>query len=168
MKSILCAGCVTTDVIVSPVDALPEPGQLAAVRSTQVHVGGCAANAAIDLAKLGLPATLCAVVGDDSFGRFVEDTARAAGVDVSGLVMKKGVETTSSVVCVDSQGERRFLYNPGSIFRCPCRCSSDCGGYSVSLFSIINPPNLFFHSIPHLVFLLSKENALCIKIALRK
>ena len=63
MKSILCAGCVTTDVIVSPVDALPEPGQLAAVRSTQVHVGGCAANAAIDLAKLGLPATLCAVVG---------------------------------------------------------------------------------------------------------
>ena len=23
-------------------------------------------------------------------------------------------ETTSSVVCVDSQGERRFLYNPGS------------------------------------------------------
>lgn len=114
MKSILCAGCVTTDVIVSPVDALPEPGQLAAVGSTQVHVGGCAANAAIDLAKLGLPATLCAVVGDDSFGRFVEDTARAAGVDVSGLVMKKGVETTSSVVCVDSQGERRFLYNPGS------------------------------------------------------
>ena len=64
----LCAGCVTTDVIVSPVDALPEPGQLGAVRSTQVHVGGCAANAAIDLAKLGLPAMLCALVGDDSFG----------------------------------------------------------------------------------------------------
>lgn len=90
MKSILCAGCVTTDVIVSPVDALPEPGQLAAVGSTQVHVGGCAANAAIDLAKLGLPAMLCALVGGDSFGRFVRDTAQAAGVDVSGLVMKKG------------------------------------------------------------------------------
>ncbi len=114
MKSILCAGCVTTDVIVSPVDALPQPGQLSPVKSTQVHVGGCASNAAIDLAKLGLPAMLCAVVGEDSFGRFVRDTAQAAGVDTSGLVMKPGVETTCSVVCVDSQSERRFLYNPGS------------------------------------------------------
>ena len=48
MKKILCVGSVTTDVIVSPVDSLPNPGELRAISSVSTHVGGCAANAAND------------------------------------------------------------------------------------------------------------------------
>ena len=71
MKKVLCIGSVITDVIVSPADSVPTPGTLRAVDSVSTHVGGCAANAAIDLGRLGVPAVLCCKVGADSFGDFV-------------------------------------------------------------------------------------------------
>lgn len=114
MKKILCIGSVTTDVIVSPADSIPTPGTLRAVDSVSTHVGGCAANAAIDLAKLGVPVLLSCKVGADSFGDFVEKTAADSGVDVRGVVRDPQVSTTVSIVCVSSSGERSFLYNPGS------------------------------------------------------
>ena len=114
MKKILCIGSVTTDIIVSPVDHLPPPGTLQAVRGTSMHVGGCASNASIDLAKLGVPAALCCKLGGDSFGDFVLSEVSRAGVDITGVVRDDAVPTTSSVVCVNSEGERSFLYNPGS------------------------------------------------------
>lgn len=114
LKRILCAGSVTADVIVTPADSIPTPGTLRAVDGVSTHVGGCAANAAIDLAKLGVPVTLSCKVGQDSFGRFVQDTAGNAGVDIRGIVADETVGTTVSIVCVNSSGERSFLYNPGS------------------------------------------------------
>ena len=114
MKKICCIGSVTTDVIVSPVDALPPAGTLQKTGHTSVHVGGCASNPAIDLAKLGAPVRLVCKVGCDSFGDFVEQECAQAGVDVSGILRDPSVSTTTSIVCVNSQGERSFLYNPGS------------------------------------------------------
>lgn len=114
MKKILCIGSVTADVIVSPADSIPTPGTLRAVESVSTHVGGCAANAAIDLAKLGIPVLLSCKVGTDSFGDFVEKTASEAGVDTRGVVRDPRVNTTVSIVCVSSSGERSFLYHPGS------------------------------------------------------
>ena len=49
LKRILCAGSVTADVIATPADSVPTPGTLRAVEGVSTHVGGCAANAAIDL-----------------------------------------------------------------------------------------------------------------------
>ncbi len=114
MKKILSIGSVTTDVIVSPADSIPTPGTLRAVDSVSTHVGGCASNAAIDLAKLGVPVTLSCKVGNDSFGSFVKETAGNAGVNIAGVVMDESVSTTVSIVCVGSNGERSFMYNPGS------------------------------------------------------
>ena len=107
-------GSVTTDIILSPVNALPEPGTLQKVEHSSVHVGGCASNAAIDLAKLGVPVLLCCKVGKDAFGDFVQSSCASAGVDTSGIIHDDSVNTTTSVVCVNSKGERSFLYNPGS------------------------------------------------------
>jgi len=118
MKKILCIGSITTDIIVTPVDSVPEPGTLRAVKGISQHVGGCAANAAMALGKLGVPSALSCLVGNDAMGDFVRREIGATGVDVSGV---KGGETatTVSVVCVSSKGERSFLYNPGSsaVFR---------------------------------------------------
>lgn len=113
MKKILCIGSVTTDVIVTPVDSVPEPGVLRSVDSVSTHVGGCAANAANDLAKLGVPVVLSCKVGNDSFGDFVKNTAASNGVDTKGVV-SGDIATTVSIVCINSSGERSFLYNPGS------------------------------------------------------
>lgn len=119
MKKVLCIGNVTTDIIVKPVDQVPTPGELWAVDSISTHVGGCASNAAIDLAKLGVPVTLCCKVGKDSFGDFVIKTAAENGVCTDGIVMDDTAATTTSIVCSSSSGERSFLYYPGSssVFR---------------------------------------------------
>ena len=114
MKKVLCIGSVTPDVIIKPVDALPTPGELQFIDSSSMFVGGCASNASIDLAKLGVPVSLCVKLGKDLFGHFVYDTCKEAGVDVSGCVMDENVQTTTSIVCVNSEGERSFLYNGGS------------------------------------------------------
>ena len=65
MKKVLCIGSVTTDVIIKPVDALPTPGELQFIDSSSMFVGGCASNASIDLAKLGVPVSLCVKLGKD-------------------------------------------------------------------------------------------------------
>jgi sugar/nucleoside kinase (ribokinase family) len=114
MKKVLCVGSVTTDVIVTPTDSIPKPGTLQAVDSITTHVGGCASNAAIDLAKLGVSVALTCKVGTDSFGDFVKKNLEENGVDISGVVFDQAVSTTVSIVCVNSTGERSFLYNPGS------------------------------------------------------
>ena len=114
MKKICCIGSVTTDIILSPVDALPAPGKLQKIAGASTHVGGCASNAAIDLAKLGVPALLCCKVGADSFGDFVLRTCEEAGVDTLGVLRDPSAATTTSAVCVSSEGERSFLYCPGS------------------------------------------------------
>ena len=114
MKHVLCIGSVTTDILVTPADSIPTPGTLRAVDSLSTHVGGCAANSAIDLGKLGVPVTLCCKVGQDNFGDFVIRTAKASGVDTGGVIQQAGVSTTASVVCIASSGERSFLYLPGS------------------------------------------------------
>ena len=114
MKKICCIGSVTTDIIISPVDHLPASGTSQMVQSNTMHVGGCASNTALDLGRLGIPVLLSCKVGKDTFGDFVIAEAKKVNVDVSGVIQDAGVQTTTSVVCVNSQGERSFLYYPGS------------------------------------------------------
>ena len=52
-------------------------------------------------------------VGHDSFGSFVKEQAAGAGVEIS-WVVEGPEQTTTSVVCINSEGERSFLYYPGS------------------------------------------------------
>lgn len=114
MKKVCCIGIVTSDIIVKPADAVPPPGQLQAVESISMHVGGCAANASVDMQILGVPSCLITKVGNDSFGDFVLKYLMEKGLDTSGVVVDKNVTTTASVACIYSNGERSFLYNPSS------------------------------------------------------
>lgn len=114
MKKILSIGCVTTDMILSPVEAMPAPGVLKSVDNLSMHVGGCATNAAIDLAKLGIPSALCCKVGQDVFGDFIVAESKKAGVDTSAVIVDPSVFTTVSTVLVRPDGERSFLYHKGS------------------------------------------------------
>ena len=114
MKKILCIGSVTCDIIVTGADAIPAPGTLRAVRDVSVHTGGCAANAAADLGRLGVPAALCCKVGEDMLGEYVYAQMEKAGVDTRYIVKSKEAGTTTSVVCVADSGERSFLYGEGS------------------------------------------------------
>jgi sugar/nucleoside kinase (ribokinase family) len=53
-------------------------------------------------------------LGEDSFGSFIESYLRQAKIDVRGLVRKKKVNTSATLVLVREFGERSFLHYLGA------------------------------------------------------
>ncbi len=74
------------------------PGEVAA------SVGGVACNIARNLAKLGVTTALMSVVGQDEFGERILRETRAAGVDVS-LMLMSAKPTGTYVALLDSDGD---------------------------------------------------------------
>ena len=62
---VICAGIVVVDHVSAPIDRLPQSGELLLTEDCQLHIGGCAANVTIDLAKLGIQSRVLGMVGDD-------------------------------------------------------------------------------------------------------
>lgn len=111
---VLCVGQIVADVVVRPVDWLPRPGTLSAVDDLQIAAGGCAANTACVLGKLGVDVALAGAVGCDDLGTSSLSKIRACGVDTSAVINDPSVPTSAVVVLVGSDGERSFLYREGA------------------------------------------------------
>lgn len=75
-------------------------------------VGGMAANAAIGMARLGLPVRLIGRVGEDDAGRFIQAAVRELGI-TSHLEAVAGGHTSVSSVVVDAHGERQIFNHRG-------------------------------------------------------
>jgi sugar/nucleoside kinase (ribokinase family) len=111
---VLCAGIVVADHVCTPITHLPAAGELVIADRLLLTIGGCAANVAVDLVRLGVPATVVGRVGDDVFGRVVADLLREQGVDVSCLQTTPAADTSQTLI-VNVQGEdRRFIHTFGA------------------------------------------------------
>lgn len=114
MFEVTCLGIIVADVIAKPVDALPKEGKLELVKQLELHLGGCASNAAVDLEKLGIKTAMIGKVGNDGFGAFAVNEMRRSGVNVEGIKVEKNCRTSASVVLGHSNGERSFLHHLGA------------------------------------------------------
>ena len=111
---VVCVGVVVADHLCTPIDRMPAAGGLVMADDLVLNIGGCASNAAVDLAKLGVRAAICGKVGNDVFGRFVAETLVAHGVDVRGLRVDPA-RATSQTLIVNVRGEdRRFIHSFGA------------------------------------------------------
>jgi sugar/nucleoside kinase (ribokinase family) len=111
--SILCVGQLVADIVLRPVDGLPPSGRTRPVDDLELVSGGCAANTAAVLAKLGAEAHLVALVGLDALGDAALADQKAAGVDVEAVVRSGDLPTSTAVVLVDRAGQRSFYYRAG-------------------------------------------------------
>src|SRR5947209_18192729 len=103
---VLCAGIVVADHICTPISHLPAAGELVLGDQLLLTIGGCAANVAVDLVKLGVRASVAGRVGGDVFGRVVLEMLRERGVDVSAAASTPGVDTSQTLI-VNVAGEDR-------------------------------------------------------------
>jgi sugar/nucleoside kinase (ribokinase family) len=111
---VLCAGIIVADHVSSPISHLPAAGELVLADQLLLTIGGCAANVAVDLVKLGVGAAVVGRVGDDVFGRVVADMLRQRQVDVSCLSVTAGADTSQTMI-VNVKGEdRRFIHTFGA------------------------------------------------------
>jgi sugar/nucleoside kinase (ribokinase family) len=116
---VLCAGIIVADHVSSPISHLPAAGELVLADRLLLTIGGCAANVAVDLVKLGAAAAVCGRVGDDVFGRVVTDMLRERGVDVSAVQTTAGVDTSQTLIVNVAGEDRRFIHTFGAnaVFR---------------------------------------------------
>jgi sugar/nucleoside kinase (ribokinase family) len=113
-SEVLCAGIIVADHVSSPIAHLPAAGELVLADQLLLTIGGCAANVAVDLVKLGLSAAVVGRVGDDVFGRIVADMLRERRVDVSPLQVTPGVDTSQTLIVNVAGQDRRFIHTFGA------------------------------------------------------
>jgi sugar/nucleoside kinase (ribokinase family) len=112
--SILCAGILVADIFVPPLAALPDAGQLLATDDFLIDTGGCAANVAVGLAKLGAAAAVAGKVGKDAFGDFIVQDLTGKGVDTSHVARSEVAGTSKTVILLVIGQDRRFIHTFGA------------------------------------------------------
>lgn len=85
------------------VERFAGPDEEVAIQRQTRNVGGCAANVAIGVKRLGGRSAAIAKIGFDSFGRLAMEELVKEGVDVSGIRIGIG-PTGFSIVIIDSRG----------------------------------------------------------------
>ena len=114
MPEVTCIGLLVADVVGKPIDSLPDKGKLQRVERMELHTGGCAANTAVALAKLGVDTGIVGKVGSDGFGDFLVDRLAADGVGIEGVARDNETATSATMVLVHTDGERSFLHYYGA------------------------------------------------------
>jgi sugar/nucleoside kinase (ribokinase family) len=108
-------GDANPDLVLHGGDVIPAFGQAEhLVESATLTLGGSGAILASGAAKLGLRVAMCAVVGEDLFGRFVTERLTDAGVDTGGMVVDASAQTGVTVV-LSGSADRAILTMPGTI-----------------------------------------------------
>jgi sugar/nucleoside kinase (ribokinase family) len=110
---VFCVGNAVADLLARPVDNLVPPGASQPLEDVALAPGGNGVNTAVALARLGVSVRVAAAIGNDRFGQFMRDRVRAEGIDDAGLVTLDGARTSTSIVLIETSGERRFLHLRG-------------------------------------------------------
>lgn len=113
-KKVACVGLTILDVLGRPIDRVPDGGGLAFIDEIRLTVAGTAAGTVIDMAKLGVKASLFGAVGDDEKGRFVINMLDGFGVETKGMQIIESIPTSATILNIRSNGERPALHQRGA------------------------------------------------------
>ena len=109
MSDSIIIGAAIVDIPLSPVTPDIFTTHSMPLQRIAMGLGGDAANEALVLARLGHAPALVSVVGRDAPGEFVCQYLSKAGVDVSAVAVREGLDTGINVVLVRPDGERSFI-----------------------------------------------------------
>ncbi|MGD9923555.1 MAG: PfkB family carbohydrate kinase [Pseudorhodoplanes sp.] len=111
-KLLVCAGMAVIDHVYR-VDAFPKPGTKTSATDFRPVLGGCAANAAIAIHRLGGQARVVAPLGGpqerDPVGDNILAKLATEDIDVSAVVRVNGVSSALSSILIDKSGERLIV-----------------------------------------------------------
>ena len=107
-------GVHVLDVLVRPVEEIPEGqgGQL--VEEIKITAAGSAGGMALTLAKLGAEVLSAGAIGVDAVGEMLVGLLERGGVDTSQLVRRDDVQTSASVLPIRPTGERPAFHVVGA------------------------------------------------------
>ena len=111
-----CLGVVVVDALSGPLHRYPVPRVQVQTNTETIRFmpGGCAANTACALGKMGLLAGVFSKVGDDPNGAFLLRELQSCGVDTSGIRVSPHDTTPFTFVGIHPDGDRTFIHTPGA------------------------------------------------------
>lgn len=113
---ILVVGSFVMDVIATT-ERVPKSAQTVYGKSFHMAPGGKGANQALQCARLGADVTMMGCVGDDHFGEMLLEPLRAAGVDVSHVLVRQGMTSGVGHVTLEvteHTAQNRIVVIPGA------------------------------------------------------
>jgi sugar/nucleoside kinase (ribokinase family) len=110
----LCVGVHVLDVLVRPVDAIPEGQGGELVEEIRITAAGSAGGTALVLAKLGASVKSAGAIGRDAAGDMLLALLERDGVDTELLVRREDVQTSASVLPIRPTGERPAFHVVGA------------------------------------------------------
>jgi ribokinase len=75
-----------------------------------IQGGGPVATALVALARWGVSCTFAGVVGDDTFGSLIKDSLKHEGIDISGLLTRRGFESQFAFIVAEPGVGRRTIF----------------------------------------------------------
>src|SRR5258706_13527696 len=111
---VLCAGIIVADHVCTPISHLPAAGELVMADRLLLTLGGCAANTAVDLDKMGVNSAVAGRVGADLFGRIVADMLAEAKVTTAALKAVPDQDTSQTRIVNVAGQDRRYIHTFGA------------------------------------------------------
>lgn len=143
MPAIVCLGEALIDFVADTAGVT-----LAECPGFRKAAGGAVANVAVGLARLGAPVAFLGKVGEDPFGRFLEQTLAGAGVDTRFMAFDTEARTGLAFVSLTASGERDFVFfrNPSADMRhrpeeVPDAALEGCRLYHFGSITLIQEPS---------------------------
>ena len=110
----IAMGVHVLDVLVRPVEAIPEGQGGALVDEIRMTAAGSAGGTALILAKLGAKVRSAGAIGHDPIGDMLCSLLERDGVDTALLLRRDGVQTSSSVLPIRPDGSRPAFHVVGA------------------------------------------------------
>ena len=113
---VVVCGLATVDIVARPVnlDQAVGPGNLVSIDQIEATTGGIVSNSGIALSRLGIRTAAIACVGRDAWADLVRRRYQAEAVDSQALITCDSDSTSATVVLVDPNGQRSFLFCRGA------------------------------------------------------
>ncbi|MDH6547330.1 carbohydrate kinase family protein [Streptomyces sp. SAI-041] len=113
-QNIVTMGVHVLDVLVRPVEEIPEGQGATLVEDIRMTAAGTAAGTALTLAKLGASVRTAGAIGTDPTGDLLTQLLDRAGIDTSLLVRRIDTSTSATVLPIRPNGDRPTLHLLGA------------------------------------------------------
>jgi sugar/nucleoside kinase (ribokinase family) len=107
-------GVHVLDVLVRPVETIPEGQGGELVEQIRITAAGSAGGTALTLAKLGAEVRSAGAIGTDAVGEMLAGLLERAGIDTSLLARRDDVQTSASVLPIRPDGSRPAFHVVGA------------------------------------------------------
>jgi sugar/nucleoside kinase (ribokinase family) len=113
-SGLLVVGLTTLDIAAKAVDCLTHTERATIIEGITCVPAGTAGGTAMVAARLGVPVRIAGAIGNDMTGAFVRMGFEIAGVDTGLLVTLLDQRTSSTLLTIETNGQRSSYHSPGA------------------------------------------------------